>query len=506
MNEATAEKKKVGDGKLGMNLICGAGSHLISAGIAFFLTPFLIQRLGIEMYGFYPIALEAMAVFGLAMGLLNSTAGRYIAVEYAGGRKREAKEYFSTVFFSGVLFVLFLLIPLAIFIVFCNTFLDMPIERTGEIKLFLLLMLLSGLTDSVSAVFGASYETSNRLDFRAAQEVFAVFVKALLLWFLLSGIFPISIVSVGVAVFISSAVSAVVRFFMARVLTPDILPARSFFSLTACKRVLASGTWYSLNELGGWLTGGGFLILVSVGYGAADAGVYSLALTASRVFGGVMMMLAGVFIPTAVRRFAKGEREALIDEIIKGEKMIGFFALVGVSMTVGFLREFFEVWLGEQNTLSLRLLTVFAVVPMLSVSCALPFFNLAVVMNRLKKMSLLYVSEALFGFAATLVLVVFSNVGILGVAAVAFAVRLFWYSIFMPFFAARLLGTEPIRLIFPILKTYVGATVSIGIILALKSLCRISSVFSLILVMAVSFCSVLVVGFFTVYGKLKTKI
>ncbi len=502
MNEAV-KKKRTKDRRLGINLICGGVSHLISAGIAFFLTPFLIRRLGIELYGFYPIALEVMAVAGLVMGILNSTARRYVAVEYAAERKKEAKEYFSTVFWAGVLLSAILVIPFMLFVLFSDSFLDMPRGQAGEIRLFLALMLLSGLADAATAIFGASYETSNRLDFRAVQELTAVFVKAILLWFLLSGVLPISIVSVGIAVLVSSIVAACIRIFMARLLTPDILPKWRAFSLAALRRVLSSGTWYSVNELAGWITAGGFLILVNVGFGAEAAGVYSLALTASRVFGGVMIMLAGVFIPTAVRQFAKGDGEALCADVIRGEKLVGFFTLVGVSMTVGFLKEFFSLWLGAENTQLLRLLTVMAILPMLSVSCSLPMFNLAVVMNRLKRMSLLYAAGALIGLAVSLLLALWTDFGILGIAMVSFAVRVLWYSIFMPLYTARLLCAEPLRLILPILRTYIGAALSVGIIFALKSVCQISSLLALLLVMAVCLCAVLIIGFFAVYGRMR---
>jgi len=504
MNEVVKKKKILG-GRLGINLVCGGISHMISAGIALFLTPFLIGRLGIELYGFYPVALEIMAVAGLVMGLLNSTAGRYIAVEYARGEHEEARTYYSTVFFSALVLAAVLFLPLLAFVIFSDSFLDMPRGFASEIKLFLSLMLAAGLTDAASAVFGSSYVMTDRLDFRSAQELTVVFVKALLLWFLLSGVLPVSIVSIGVAVLVSSLVAACIRFFMARHLTPEVMPKRRAFSRAALKRVLASGSWYSVHELGGWLVAGGLLILVNVIFGAEDAGVYSIALTASRVFGGVMMMLAGIFIPTATREFARGDSKALLEDVLRGERLVGFFSLVGVSMAVGFLGDFFGVWLGGQNTPLLRLLTVMAIVPMLSIACALPFFNLAVVMNRIRKMALLYVAGALLGLALSIALAIFTDLGILGVAAVSFGVRVLWYSLFMPLYAARLLKAEPLVLVLPILRTYVGAGLSVGMILALKSVCQLGSLVSVLIAAVFSLCATLVIGFFAVYGKPKLK-
>ena len=504
MNKATPEKR-IFNGRLGKNLISGGISHIVSAALSLVLTPFLIGRLGIEMYGFYPIALEAMAVIGLLMGVLNSTAGRYVAVEYAGGRREEAGRYFSTVFFDGLFAALLLAAPAMLFVVFSDGILDMPYGKETEIKIFLALMLLSCLIDAVTSVFGAGYVISGRLDLRAVQDLSAVFVKAILFWFLLSGVWVVSMIGVGVAVLVSSVVSACIRIWLAHVLVPDVRLKWRDHSVAYLWRVLGSGLWYSVESLGTRLTGGGLLLLVSIAYGAERAGVYSLSLTAARVFGSVLLMLAGVFVPTVTRKFADGDREALLSDVLCGIRMVGFFALVGVSMAVGFLKEFLELWLGAENTPLLRLLCVFSLVPMLSVATALPLFQLSVIMNRLRRMALLYVAGALLGLAAALGIAMLTEVGIFGVAAVSFAVRVVWYSVCMPFFGARLLSCEPIRLLFPVLRTHVGAAISVGAIIALKSVCRIDSIPSLMLVMAVCLCSVLVIGYFSVYGRRNLK-
>jgi O-antigen/teichoic acid export membrane protein len=504
MNKATTKKRILG-GRIGANLICGGISHLISAVIALVLTPFLIRRLGIEMYGFYPVALEAMAVLGLLMGMLTATAVRYVSVEYAGGRRKEAGRYFSTVFFGALLFSAVLAVFSLLFVIFGDRFLNMPQGEVGGIKLFFALMMLSCLIDAVTSVFGAGYVISGRLDLRAVQELSAVLVKAVLLWFLLSGVWTVSVVSVGVAVLASSVASACIRIWLSHVLVPDVVPRWRDFSRAYLWRVLSSGIWYSVDELGGWLTGGGFLMLVNVVYGLEKAGVYSLSLTAARVFGGVLLMLTGVFVPTVTRQFADGDRDALLADVLRCMRMVGFFALVGISMAVGFLNEFLALWLGAENTPLLRLLCVFSLVPMLAVACALPLFQLSVIMNKLRKMALLYVSGSLLGLAAALGLAVFTEVGIYGVSAVAFAVRVVWYAVCMPFFGARLLSCEPMRLLLPVLRTHAGGALSVGVIMVLKSVCRIDSLPVLIFLMAVSLCAVLVIGFLSVYGARKLK-
>ena len=103
-------------------------------------------------------------------------------------------------------------------------------------------------------------------------------------------------------------------------------------------------------------------------------------------------------------------------------------------------------------------------------------------------------------------MIFFTDLGIMGVASVAFGVRVLWYSVFMPFYAAHLLKAEPLRLFLPILRTYLGAGIAVGVIFALKSVCHVSSLLSLLIVASVSLCAVLLVGFVLIYGKVKERI
>ena len=85
------------------NLLCGIAEHAVSACIALIITPFLIKRLGIELYGLYPIVLEISAFFGIAFGIVNSTSSRYIAIEEEQGNADNASKYFSSRSVSGSL-------------------------------------------------------------------------------------------------------------------------------------------------------------------------------------------------------------------------------------------------------------------------------------------------------------------------------------------------------------------------------------------------------------------
>lgn len=504
MNEITV-RERAPERRMAVNMICNLGSHFISAAIAFFLTPFLISELGLEVYGFYPVAIELMAVFALVSGLLNSTATRYVTIEVAGGREENARRYFSTVFFANIALSGLLMLPMAVAILLCNRYLNVPVGLVGELRIFLLLMLGSVLVDGIFSVFSAAYSVSERLDLRAGGQLVATLVKAGLLWVLLGIWRSPSIVSIGVAVLAASFAAGLVSLMMSRHLCPLLAVSAKDVFRPYLRQVVASGFWYSFSRFGVFLITGAFLFAANLLYGAKIGGAYSVALTVSRVLSGVLTVLAGLFMPVMEKRFASGDHGALVGTVTKGQKTVGYFALVGVAMCIGFCREFFSLWLGAENTPTLRLLTVLLVLPALSVASALPILDLALVMNRMRRLSLFFVGGALLGLSAAIACGVFFHASVLVMAAVSAGVQLVWYSGVLPLVAGRLLSTEPLAFYLPVLRTYLGCAVAVGFVVFVKSVFSVDSWLRLAVMLGVCLLAVMAMGYLILFGKPKLK-
>ncbi len=496
MNEI-AMKDKVQDRRTAVNLTCNLGAHGLCALIAFFLTPYLVRTLGLATYGFYPVAIELMGFFSLFSGLLNATATRYISIEMARGNKGEAQTYFSTVFFASVLLSVLLLLPMAAVVVFCDRFLDIPAAQVGSVRIFFLLMLASALVDTVFSVFSAAYSVSGRLDFRAGQQLAGALVKAGLLWLLLS-VFRPNIVGIGVAVFGSSFAVGILQMAMSGYLMRDIVVSFKDISFSHLRRVVASGFWYSVWRLGVFLVTGAFLFAVNILYGAAAGGTYSVALTVSRVFSGVLLVLSGVYVPVMEKKFAEDDREALCASVTTGQKTVGFFALVGAAMCIGFCREFFSLWLGDANSAELRLLTVMLTVPALAAATALPLVNLTLVVNKMRRLSLLFLGGTLLSLAVAISLRVFLKCDILAAGAVSALAQTVWYAMLMPLFAARFLRRSPLDFYMPVLRTYFGCALSVGLLCVVKSAFAVDSWLKLGVMFALCLGAVAFIGYLSV--------
>lgn len=492
--------------RVAFNMMCSTAAHLLSAVIAFMITPFLIARVGLEAYGFYPISSELVGFFGLFCGVVNATASRYITVEDARGNRREADQYFSTVFFANLFLCAFLLVPMGLFVGFVDRILSIPEGLVGELRLFFALVLATVLINALSSAFGSAYSISNRLDLRSAQELIAVLLKAAILFALLGGGYSSSIVSIGVALLISTAAGAVIQCLMCRRLAPELTISWGNVSRPHAGRVFASGLWYTLDRLGAFLMTGGLLIVSNMLFTAEGVGVYSVSVTAARSMSGVLLMLSGVFLPVTAKRFARGETDRLRADIIRDQKVTGFFAAVGAAVAIGFCNEFFELWLPSENSPLLRILTILSIVPVTVIAAALPIVNLGMVMNRMRRLSLLFVAGGMLTLAAVILVSCFTSAGVIGVAVISAAAQFLWYAALVPLFAARLLRVSARDFYRPTLRTVLACGLSVVLILAVKSVARITDWGHLILIGAVCLVASLVISFLCVFGKPKFKI
>lgn len=491
--------------RVAFNMVCNTAAHMLSAVIAFVITPFLIARIGLEAYGFYPISAEVVSLFAMLTGVVNATAGRYITVEDARGNRADANKYFSTVFFSNLILCSILLIPMGLFVTFLDHILSVPAEFVGQMRVFFALVLAAVPVNAVSAAFGSAYMISNRIDLRSGQELITVLLKAAVMFGLLGGGFSSSIVSVGIAIFLSTLAGAVIQYLMSRRLAPDLRLSIHAVSGAHARRVLTSGVWYTLDRLGAFLMTGALLLVCNVVFRSNGVGLYSVSLTASRFLGGVLMVLAGVFVPVTAKRFARGEKEILRREIVRNQKITGYFAAVCVAVCIGFCDEFFTLWIGDESFL-LRLLTVLSVLPSVAIACALPIVDLGVVMNRMRRLSLLFVGSGLLTLATIISVACFTPFGVLGVAAVSALAQLVWYGVLVPLFAARILGMRAWKFYCPVLRCLGASVLSVGLVFAVKAVAPVSN--WLTLAVMGSMCSVvsLAASFLVVFGKPKFKI
>lgn len=503
MNTSVQTKKL--KGRTLFNLVCSLAEHGISALLALAVTPLLISSLGIERYGLYPIVLESAAFFGIAFGVVNSTSGRYIAIEEERGNTDLASKYLSSAFFSNAVLGAIMVLPMLLAVLFAPRFLAVPEGALFDLRIFACLVFASVLVDALASAFGSVYYVTNRLDVRAGQQLAAALLKAGTLALLFFSFKP-TLAGVGLAVLVSTAVSAGVQIFVFFKMTRGIKLSLSEFSLGMTKRMMASGLWYSVNRVASMMACGGLLVVANIFFLPKISGLYSVAFVAVNAIGGVIAVLAAVFVPTSAKHFARGENNRLKDSLVRDQKTVGLFASVAVAVFVAFCDEFFELWLGQEPSKLLVSLAVVLVVPALSLACATPIINVGMVINKTRRLALLFLCVGLLTVAAAVAVSFYTNIGIFGVAALSCASQILWYSFAVPVFASRALKCGFKSFFVPVARTYLAAALSLAFCLALDSACSVDKFGQLAVAVCASAAASTFISFFCVFNSSKIRI
>ena len=107
--------------------------------------------------------------------------------------------------------------------------------------------------------------------------------------------------------------------------------------------------------------------------------------------------------------------------------------------------------------------------------------------------------------AAALLVIFYTDIGILGVAGVSCLVQILWYSLAVPLFAARVLKCSPRCFFAPVLRAFFAALLSLVFCLALNSVCDIKSWAGLIIAAGGAGVVSAVISFFGIFKSFKVR-
>ena len=91
-----------------INIVTSIISLATSIGISFFLTPYIVDKIGKEAYGFIGLINNLVSYISIITIALNSMAGRFITIKIHQNNEKEANEYFNSVLISNIIMALLL--------------------------------------------------------------------------------------------------------------------------------------------------------------------------------------------------------------------------------------------------------------------------------------------------------------------------------------------------------------------------------------------------------------
>lgn len=433
--------------RLVVSIISNILSVVVSLGVSFFLTPYLLRTLGKETYSFYPLANNFVSYMTIVTLALNSMASRFITIEIVQKHEQKAHTYFSSVFFANVLLSLILLVPMALIVAFVDTVLKVPADVVGDVRLLFALVFTSMLVNLIFSVYGIATFARERMDLRAYREIGYNVLRAgmfvALFW-----LFKPSIVFLGVVAVATAVMNGLVQLGFTRYLMPDYRVRLREFEWKSVFELVRSGVWNSVNNLGSVLTMSLSVLLANEFLGPAASGDLSIVQTLPQFMTTVISAVYGVLLARIATEYARGDKDNTRRCVTDMQKVLGFFGTLPCVLIMAYGAEFFSLWVPQEDAAYLQSLSVITCVPVLIHSMMWTVYGLNVTNNKIRVPALVLIGVGVLSVLITLVLLRYTSAGAYAVVGVSAALNGLFYLFFIPIYAARKME-YPARTFYP---------------------------------------------------------
>ncbi len=470
---------------LKISLLSNIIAMIVSLGVSFFLTPFLIKSIGKEAYSFFPLANNFISYMNILSIALNSMAARFITISMATGETEKSKGYFSSVFYSNIILSSILLIPMIIIVVFLDVFLDIPADSVGEIKLLFGLMFFSFIVQLFFSVFGVATFAKERMDLYALQNIGQNILRAGL-YIILFKFFPTTIVIMGIVTTVLIVFNGGMQYTFTRKLMPDYRISYKYFSTKYIKELLSSGLWNSVNNIGTSLLQTVMLLLANMLISATDSGDLSIVQTLPNLMTTIISTVFGVLLPRVANVYASGNKDNTIRTTIIAQKILSLVSVIPVIIIVLMGKQFYILWMPGENAEYLQIVSIITIAPLLIHSSMWMVYGLNVMNNKVKWPAITFLIAGVINVLLTCLVVKTTTIGLAAIPLVSGVINILYYVFFIPNYAAKEMGVSRKTFYPHLIKTLIFAVVMCVLGLPLYSTIVVDSWLSFVLISGIT--------------------
>jgi membrane protein EpsK len=428
-------------GRFRTNLTASTAAFFFSALLNLWLTRYLIGHLGVEAYGLVPLAASIVAYMGIVTLALNVAVGRFLTISLERGELAEANVVFNTSLLGTSILVLLLSAPAAFVAYNVGRLLILPLGHESGARWLLGGALFAFLATTLASPFEVSTYCRNRLELRSLVSVLSTGARVLFI-FALFTIVGTNLWLVGWGFVVGGCVYFGAALLVWRFLTPELRVHPTAFSAACLRRLLGTGSWVVVNQVGALLLLSVDLMIVNRFLGSVAGGRYAVALQLAVFLRLLAAALAGVFGPSMLYRYAENDIDGLLKLACRAMKLLGLVMAIPIGLVIGFSRPLLGTWLGSDFVSVAPLLILLAVHLPINL-CVQPLFYIQVATNRVKVPGVVTCLTGL-GNVALAIWLVSGGLGVYGVALAGAIMLTAKNALFTPLYAAGILRRSPI--------------------------------------------------------------
>lgn len=341
--------------QISKNMLTG----LVSSGVllltSLLLTPYLVQVLGDEAYGYIGLANNFITGATVLTIALNSMANRFIIIAAENNDKQKVDVYFSSLFAAGaVLTILFLILGSLLTLNIEHVFNVSP-NLLVPVKICFFVAILNFCAGTFFSVFGTPAFIKNRIDLASLFSLLANLAK---LAFLLVAFiaFKPQIYYVTLAALVYTMVVNLGNLYLSKKLMPEIVIKVSLVDIKTIGSFLKSGFWNSLSGLVRFFSSGLDLALANWLLDGAAMGLISISTTLPVAVSSIWGAVVNSFWPSLAALYAKGDIDGQTEMSIKTTKIQCAIMVVPIAGIAIFSAKFYALWMPYKDAADINIL------------------------------------------------------------------------------------------------------------------------------------------------------
>ena len=466
-----------------INLIAQIVMFGVNLCISFFLVPYITEVIGVDAYGFVGLANDFVSYAQIITIAINSMASRFITIKIHEGEKEEASKYYSSVVIANIILSIILGIIGIVFVIFMQHFVNIPDNLLLDVKLLFALMFANFIISILTSTFSVATFCTNKLYLTSIKTIISQILRVIILLgaFLL---FKPSVFYIGIAAVASTAYLGYCNYRYSKELTPELIISKKYFSIKYIKILLSSGIWNTFSKLSSILSSGLDLLISNIFIGSVSMGIISVSKTLPNTILNAFGTITSVFTPELTISYAKKDTESMKKQLLFAVKLLGLFTAIPMTILFAYGKEFYTLWVPEQNTVILYYLTCVSVLGLCLCLPLEPLWNIFTVTNKVKNSSLyLFINSALTIVSVFILLNFFENplTRMFIIVGVSVCFTIIRSLTFLPLYGAKCINAKLTTFYPAIFKNLFVIVVSTLISLEIKMIININSWITLIL-------------------------
>jgi O-antigen/teichoic acid export membrane protein len=427
-----------------MNMIIQMITFIVNLAINFYLTRYVTEHVGKEIYGFVSLAYQTINYVTIFTIGLNTMLNRYITISLANKDYAAAKRYFSSVIVANSVITLVLLLPSIICVIYLEYFLKVPSANLADIKLLWAFIFTNFLVSLVMNPYSVGTYAANRLDVSGRITMENVIMKVFILVACFTCFSP-KVWYVGMAHFVCGLWIIVANIYNTRKLVPELRFSKSSVRKNSVFELMKVGIWSSVQQMSTILINGCDMLLTNIYINAASMTLMGFAKTIPSYLMTIIGIISESFNPQMTIIYAKGDMDEFVKYVRSAIKVCGFICSVPILGFIAFGYDFLGLWLRvltDKEVFTVQILSIMILAQTIFDVYIMPLYTVNTITCKLKVSVLVSLGIGVANIIGSIVLCKCTNLGVYAIQLVSSVLLTGRVFLFAPIYAAKILNQK----------------------------------------------------------------